>query len=668
MNRKFTKYPGKAIIAAETSDVYVWDGVSEVPKDVVKVRIQEGVTEISQVAFWCCEDLKSVIIPDSVTSIGEWAFASCTSLTSVAIPDSVTSIGSDAFRGCTSLTSVTIPDSIRPSRIGRRAFLNTPYEASMYRSEAPTSGARARTDTANSRRTAKARRTTRRRFRDTDEVVEAIQATLTQRGKQFSVEYGISEMYVDSHRRDPEDTEVEYAAIAVGVSPEDLDDDMWSLADLYPVIYVYDTVSKDDNNLPDSRYNVVDRNGPSTWTNSRAEAVRLALSYLQPVQASTELSNFDDEDGQVTIEDIKEAATAHNYDGNIEDEIAELGDDPEQLYMIYHDIVDVGMEVAQKNLGSWRFLLQSETEFDEPVISTEAGYYVVCSRGSIQLVPIEAEELFGDEEFDEFDEEGGPTVTASTVTSAKTPSGRTIDTAEQHQGDLQDLKNKMNAHFASHKELGSYHASFVVSKNVGRLVIHDDYSNDKSAEMLEVQFALDSGRWNMKYRGYEKGEPTGRKSTQVKGGQGYRDLVEAIDNLYLTVFTHFNFRKVNASKGCFVKSSTAAQGDVTVSDLADLMRASWESVNAEWGNTAEDLLEWQDAFYVDEGYRNCVAETAIQNIPQLSQVNMSQVHIEADEDENSGELLFTIQIDGTSVGKVRTWYVADRYDASVEPV
>ena len=117
----------------------------------------------------------------------------------------------------------------------------------------------------------------------------------------------------------------------------------------------------------------------------------------QAVKASTDWSNFDEEEEEqeVSVEDIKEAAAAHNYDGNIEDEIAELGDGPEQLYMIYHDIVDVGTEVAQKNLGSWRFLLPSETEFDEPVISTEGGYYVVCSRGAIQLVPVEAEELFG---------------------------------------------------------------------------------------------------------------------------------------------------------------------------------------------------------------------------------------------------------------------------------
>ena len=87
---------------------------------ITSVVINDGVTSISNYAFYKCSSLTSVTIPDSVTSIGDYAFKWCSSLTSVTIPDSVKSIGSDAFSGCSSLTSVTIPDSV--TSIGSGAF------------------------------------------------------------------------------------------------------------------------------------------------------------------------------------------------------------------------------------------------------------------------------------------------------------------------------------------------------------------------------------------------------------------------------------------------------------------------------------------------------------------------------------------------------------------
>jgi len=56
------------------------------------------------------ELVTELVIPDGVTSISNYAFYNCTSITSVTIPDSVTSIGSFAFNGCTSLTAVYIND------------------------------------------------------------------------------------------------------------------------------------------------------------------------------------------------------------------------------------------------------------------------------------------------------------------------------------------------------------------------------------------------------------------------------------------------------------------------------------------------------------------------------------------------------------------------------
>ena len=50
---------------------------------VTDLIIPDGVTSISESAFYKCSSLTSVIIPDSVTSIDVWAFCYCSSLTSI---------------------------------------------------------------------------------------------------------------------------------------------------------------------------------------------------------------------------------------------------------------------------------------------------------------------------------------------------------------------------------------------------------------------------------------------------------------------------------------------------------------------------------------------------------------------------------------------------------
>ena len=110
----------KEALKEASSNVYIWNGIDEVPRDVVRVKIEKGVTNIGEEAFSDCTSLTAVTIPDSVTSIGDVAFYNCTTLTEVTIPDSVTSIGNWAFYNCTALTSVTIPDSV--TSIGKAAF------------------------------------------------------------------------------------------------------------------------------------------------------------------------------------------------------------------------------------------------------------------------------------------------------------------------------------------------------------------------------------------------------------------------------------------------------------------------------------------------------------------------------------------------------------------
>ena len=92
---------GLGSVMSSSSTLYI--GGKKVTGDLI---IPDGVTKISDYAFYNCSEIKSITIPNSVTSIGKYAFGYCTGLTSVTIGNSVTSIGDSAFSGCTGLTSI----------------------------------------------------------------------------------------------------------------------------------------------------------------------------------------------------------------------------------------------------------------------------------------------------------------------------------------------------------------------------------------------------------------------------------------------------------------------------------------------------------------------------------------------------------------------------------
>ena len=73
---------------------------------IERATISEGVTHITDHAFYDCDDLTNVTIPDSVTFIGDMAFYSCDSLTNITLPEGVTYISEEAFAFCVSLTSI----------------------------------------------------------------------------------------------------------------------------------------------------------------------------------------------------------------------------------------------------------------------------------------------------------------------------------------------------------------------------------------------------------------------------------------------------------------------------------------------------------------------------------------------------------------------------------
>lgn len=92
----------------EMTSVSPWNNNS----DIVKVKIEEGVTSIGDSAFSQFSSLEEITIPDSMISIEDWAFGNCSSLTSIHIPENVIKIGKGAFYFCSNLSSVTIPEGV----------------------------------------------------------------------------------------------------------------------------------------------------------------------------------------------------------------------------------------------------------------------------------------------------------------------------------------------------------------------------------------------------------------------------------------------------------------------------------------------------------------------------------------------------------------------------
>ena len=55
------------------TNLYEYNDVGSVPKDVVNVLVNDGVVLIPDKTFHECHNLESIIIPDSVTKIGQEA-------------------------------------------------------------------------------------------------------------------------------------------------------------------------------------------------------------------------------------------------------------------------------------------------------------------------------------------------------------------------------------------------------------------------------------------------------------------------------------------------------------------------------------------------------------------------------------------------------------------
>ena len=85
-----------------------------------EVTLLNGVEEIGDNVFYCCNSLKSIKLPESLRVIGNYAFDNCVNLENIAIPEGVVTIGNGAFHTCLALTDIEIPESVRS--IGDYAF------------------------------------------------------------------------------------------------------------------------------------------------------------------------------------------------------------------------------------------------------------------------------------------------------------------------------------------------------------------------------------------------------------------------------------------------------------------------------------------------------------------------------------------------------------------
>lgn len=83
--------------------VVIHSGAFSASNRCTQVDIEEGMTEISAMAFAWCDALREINIPEGVTSIGERAFVGCRNLVRVTIPKSLIKLDNMAFNNCGNL-------------------------------------------------------------------------------------------------------------------------------------------------------------------------------------------------------------------------------------------------------------------------------------------------------------------------------------------------------------------------------------------------------------------------------------------------------------------------------------------------------------------------------------------------------------------------------------
>lgn len=89
-------------------------------KDITRIVIPEGCTQVGGHAFQKCHGLTEVVLPQSLDRIGEFAFGDCYALTTAALPRQLRSLQAGAFMNCKKLESVDLPATL--TELGPFAF------------------------------------------------------------------------------------------------------------------------------------------------------------------------------------------------------------------------------------------------------------------------------------------------------------------------------------------------------------------------------------------------------------------------------------------------------------------------------------------------------------------------------------------------------------------
>lgn len=104
-----------------------WSSYSKIPwysyvRQIKKVIISDGITNIGDYAFFRGEKIKEVILPNSTVRIGKSSFYGCSSLENINWPDQLETIEEGGFQNCYKLKSVELKGNVR--EVGKHAFAN----------------------------------------------------------------------------------------------------------------------------------------------------------------------------------------------------------------------------------------------------------------------------------------------------------------------------------------------------------------------------------------------------------------------------------------------------------------------------------------------------------------------------------------------------------------
>ena len=97
---------GYSFFNSSSNPIYVSHNLYLNGELITNLIIPEGVTRVESVAFYSCENIKTISFPNTFQSIGSSAYRRCKELKSNNIPATIDSISSGAFLGCFQLTDV----------------------------------------------------------------------------------------------------------------------------------------------------------------------------------------------------------------------------------------------------------------------------------------------------------------------------------------------------------------------------------------------------------------------------------------------------------------------------------------------------------------------------------------------------------------------------------